>query len=429
MPNLEARDFSINPKEGDGEPHLSRTFLSEVFPQDYSINNYMLGITAVHGNEPLIMCAAIGDEINSKLSRLGLRQARIVLPSMYGARTGQILREEFPDSADNIFLSEELGEILKKTEFGKEGYNAHLQSVALNQPQVQHELLEFLSRPFRAQSLLGNVAEFEPGGKKLDLNAGANVVGSSERDSHFVFPVKLSDLLTGVDDDPEIHGFFDSNTVQQVQIHAEEMEQKYRSVLIPYVHTFSFKPGFNTEGVTFTPPLKKPRSWEALPPSPKGGVYIMISGSEVGREATEYVARKLNNDGHEVYHPSWMNLDFGKPAMPDALFHSEIRAVMGRMGWGIGWMSQVARKPFIATPHLWFDNPEIHFNIKSIEATGIGMVFEARPDLIEKATSLTPNIEAIERKMRGELGIDKDMNGITFSANEILRAEYQARTQ
>jgi hypothetical protein len=117
-----------------------------------------------------------------------------VLPSIYGERTRQILLEDFPALADTIYLSDGLGEILKKTEFSRAGYQAHMREVAAHQPQVQEEALDYLSRPFTVTSLAGNDKEFTPEGKRLEINAGVNITASlpGEKKTHFIFPVLLS---------------------------------------------------------------------------------------------------------------------------------------------------------------------------------------------------------------------------------------------
>lgn len=175
--SLQISDLSELPSNNKNQydPRL----LKEIFPPDKAEGAYMLGIIAIHGNEPQIMTAAVAAEINQILAEYNLPGASIVLPSIYGDRTRTILQEDFPALSKNIFLSDRLGEILKKTEFSRAGYQAHLREVEQHQPEVHEELLEFLSRPFEATSLDGEVKEFKPEGKRLEINAGANVTAST----------------------------------------------------------------------------------------------------------------------------------------------------------------------------------------------------------------------------------------------------------
>lgn len=402
--------------------------LQEVFPPEASEGSYMLGVIAIHGNEPQIMTAAIGAEINQILSENSLPGAAIVLPSIYGDRTKQILLEDFPLLADTIYLSEGLGEILKKTEFSRAGYQAHMREVATHQPQVYQQLLDYLSRPFTASSLAGNTKEFTPKGKRLEINAGANVTASQpgERNTHFVFPVLLSEMMERTLSDSDIGKYFDHPTLERVIRIAKEFEATYRTTQIPYIHTLYGQEDYDTKGKILTPPLKKVAPAPPIELQRGKGVYIMVSGSEIGREPVEDQALQLEKQGYEILFPPWLKLDFGKASLPNVVFHPDVKVVMGRMGWGIGWQSQVAEKPFIAMPHLWFDNPEMYFNLTALQRSGLGMVFEARADLVDQAVKLQPGIHEVNQRIRRELNISDGMDGIRYTAERIIESEMEA---
>lgn len=97
--------FATYPIESAGHDRseFDRRLLAKVFPSDKAEEAYMLGIIAIHGNEPQIMTAVIGAEINQILAENKLPGASIVLPSIYGDRTRQILLEDFPTLADTIY--------------------------------------------------------------------------------------------------------------------------------------------------------------------------------------------------------------------------------------------------------------------------------------------------------------------------------------
>ncbi len=399
--------------------------LKKVFPPEKASDAFILGIIAIHGNEPQIMTAAIGADVNAILGENELPGAAIVLPSIYGERTRDILREDFPDQEGNIYLSDGMGEILKRTEFSRAGYQAHMREVAAHQPKVRDALLEYLSRPFLATSLDGKTREFQPDGKRLEINAGANVTASlpGEKTTHFIFPVLLSEMIDATLADPQISNYFDHKTLEEARKIAADFESTYKTTQIPYVHTLYGQEGYDTTGKILTPPLKKGRPVPQLDLPDDNGIYIMASGSEIGKEIVEDQALQLQKQGHEILFPPWLKLPFGKAALPDSVFHPGVKFVMGRMGWGIGWQSQVAGKPFVAMPHLWFDNPEIHFNLTALKESGLGMVFQAGDDLAEKAQTLTPRIREMNTKIAYELGIPQNMDGIRFAAEQILKSE------
>lgn len=225
--------------------------------------------------------------------------------------------------------------------------------------------------------------------------------------------------------DPTISAYFDHENLDRVIRIAHGFESTYRTTQLPYVHTLYGEKDYDTTGKILTPPFKKVRKAPEIEIPHDKGIYIMVSGSEIGREPVEDQARQLEKQGHDILFPPWLKLDFGKAALPDVVFHPGVKAIMGRMGWGIGWQSQVAEKPFIAMPHLWFDNPEMHFNLNAIKESGLGMVFEARSDLVEKALQLQPRIQEINERIKRELNIPDGMDGIRFAAERIVEAEMQ----
>lgn len=421
MPEVSSEQLEANSTE------IDRASLEKIFPQEDKNKVFNLGIIAIHGNEPPIMTAAVAMEINRVLNANGLDSVPIVLPSVYGEKTKRIMLEEFPDNANNIYLSEKLGEILKKTEFSRAGYQAHLRSVEAKQPRVQDDLLEFLSHEFTAVSLSGEERAFEPRFRKIELNAGANVTASDKKDTHFFFPVLLSELMEATKGDPALTGHFDRRNLEKIKRYAEQFEKRYLTTQVPAIATLSAEVGYSTKGKILTPPLKSKRTPPSLFVKNGKGIYLMASGNEIGKEAVEDQARVLHDTwGYDVLSPSWLQLDFGKQAIPDIIFSPDVKVVLGRAGWGIMWMAQVANKPFIALPHLWFDNPEIHFNIKALKEHGLGIEFTADGNAVDLVQSVTSpeSIAQLNQKIANELGTG-NKDGIKVTAENILKAEIE----
>lgn len=415
----------------DSQPQFSQAEkekLGQIFSKDAGDKLYNIGIIAIHGNEPPILAAAISIRMNKMLKANGLPEIPIVLPTIYGETTKRILLEEFPDDADNIFLSEDMGKILKQTEFSRAGYQAHLRSVEANQPRVQDELLEFLSHEFTATSISGETRAFEPQYRRLEINAGANVTASENKDAHFVFPVLLSELMEATAGEPVLQGYFDKKTLGRVKDYALTMEQQYRTTQVPAVSTLSSEKDYSTKGKLLTPALKVARTSPSIMIKNGKGIYIMASGNEIGKETVEDQARVLQDVwGYDIVSPSWLKLDFGHQAIPDVIFDPKVQVVLGRAGWGIMWMSQVANKPFIGLPHLWFDNPEIHFNLKALKESGLGIEFNADGNVVDLVQSETSSerINKINEQIANKLGTG-NKDGVTVAAENILRAEIES---
>lgn len=77
---------------------------------------------------------------------------------------------------------------------------------------------------------------------------------------------------------------------------------------------------------------------------------------------------------------------------------------------GTGWISQQAEKPFIVVPYNFPDDPEIHFNLETLQQKKLGLVYEGQRDIVRRAIGLTGDIkklnEAIFKKYGTKDGID-----------------------
>ena len=277
-----------------------------------------------------------------------------------------------------------------------------------------------------ATSLDGETREFLPRGRKIEINGGANVVASApgEKGTHFYFPVLLSELVAGILEDSDINFTYDPQALESVLKYAEEFEKTYLTTQLGYVHTFSYRDDYPTEGKIFTPAPKK------LKISPdvhiENGIYVMASGSGIGVEPVKDQAKRLALQGYQIVAPSWMNLEFATVASPEAIFHPGVKAVIGRAGWGILWDAQKAGKPFADIGLGEYDNPEIRFNRRSIVAAGLGLPFSLRQGFIEELIELSSGIERLNQKIERDLNFPHSEDGARFTAETILGAEIDA---
>jgi hypothetical protein len=130
--------------------------------------------------------------------------------------------------------------------------------------------------------------------------------------------------------DPEISRHFNHSTLERVIRLAKDFEGTYRTTQIPYVHTLYGQESYDTAGKILTPPLKKRQASPEIELKNGNAVYIMVSGSEIGREVVEDQAKQVEQNGHEILFPPWLKLDFGEPVHPKAVFDERVGAVMGR---------------------------------------------------------------------------------------------------
>lgn len=380
------------------------------------VGEKIIVVNPCHGNEPYILATDVALSINKLLEREGQPKARIVVPLTYGDRQENILRENFSGHSDEIFLDERLGDFYKEVLFQNGRFDEHLASLVVNQGRVQDLVMDYMSRSFTARSLAnGQISDFNGRDVVIDINAGSRFI--THQDSYFVFPVLLSELLeeTAKSDLP-----FNRDHLSAVQKAAQDRESTYRAKYLPHIHTFSYQnEKYPKVGKEFTPPLKHPVT--SPPIVDEEGVYVMASGtgSEVDNVATS--ARDL---GLTVYRSPFINLDYGKAALPDIIYHPNIVAVFGRMGWGTGWITQQAEKPFIVVPYTAPDDPEIYFNIKTLRDKKLGMVYEGQRDIIKQALALVGDIREINQEIERTYGT---RNGIDYVARKIIDDFHQRR--
>ena len=409
--HVEIEDAGKNPYD---KPLVAeRTVALESFDRQ---GEKIIIVNPCHGNEPYILATDVALSINKLLESEGKPKAKIVVPLIYGQRQEAILKENFSGHTDEIFLDERLGQFYKEVLFQNGKFDEHLATMVVNQSRVQDLVMDYMSRNFVAISLAtGEITDFNGRDVVMDINAGSRFI--THQDSYFVFPALLSELL----EETAKSGLpFNHDHLEVVQKAARERESTYRAKFLPHIHTFSYQDeDYPKEGKSFTPPLKHPTTHP--PGIEEEGVYVMASGT--GSEV-DNVTTNAKDLGLTVYRSPFINLDYGKAALPDVIYHPNIVAVFGRMGWGTGWITQQAEKPFIVVPYTAPDDPEIYFNIKTLREKKLGVVYEGQKDIVKQALTLVGDIKAINQQIESTYGT---RDGIDYVARRIVDDFHQKR--
>lgn len=400
--------------EGQALPRDER--FAAVLRDVFSGGKFMIANPA-HGNEPYRGAVDVGLSVNNLLQKLGLNTVPIVVPNIYGARQERILHEEFPGQEGNILLDDEAGELYKRLLFQGGRYDEHLTILSTQHSEIQDRMQEHFARHFRARNLAtGEIMELNGRQTAFDINYGSRLLVSDN--SYFAFPVLLSELLeeTGESGLP-----FDHEQLAHVQRIAYDMERKYRQTFLPFIHTFSYQDDYSEDGKTVTPPLKHAQNSSV--DVPQESLYVMASGTE---SQTETVLKDARDLGLTIYQNPFLQTELGTAALPDVVYHPNIVAVYGRMGWGTGWLCQQAGKPFIVPPYEFPDDPEIFFNIQTIQKKRLGVVYEGQTDIVEQALALTGDIERINQEISRRFGTQ---DGIEFAAQRIVQNLHQRKME
>lgn len=413
-------------------PHRAPEFTKGQLEKAFPSGSYVLGITAVHGIEPILIAASIGLKINEELLENNITGKPIVLPAIYGPKIEGVLKDEYPAHLqDQLFLSDDLAEILTLTEFRLTGYQDHLQRVVLHQGKVKDRLKQFLSKPFTVRSVKDNKRmTIHPDQKPIEINAGANVTATPE--AHSVFPVRFSDLIQLIKKTPRLYELYDPEVIRKTEEIAKKMEEDHKTTQLPHHHTLIEEDWFDPQGkIIFIPHLKEPKSppEEVDTSSEKGGVYINISGAGMGEVMAKAQGENLAREGYTVLAPDWLNWDFTVPSGPQALYLKTpegepfIKVFIMRPGYGSIWHAIEAEVGIGYTPSNPYENPEMTGNERGIESFGFGRVFSPRQDMIELFNSAPSSIRTYKERMYKELNLPYGTSGIKTAADNIIRSE------
>lgn len=427
-----------------------------------------IGITAVHGLEPFLIVVEAARKVNDELSRNGLDRKPVILPfveghSAYGQRLKDVLSDEYDQEVLNdIYFSGELGSILIRTQFDQSGYQPHLESVSSNQASAQDALWRFMDQPIKATSFSGEQITLAQDKRIIEINAGANVTAAKNGDktTHFIFPVTFDGLLRLIQEHNEDVFDYNPDLVRECLKIASKLKGRYRTTLIPDLHTLLEEPELIDElydGVTYIPPLKEPQKPPSditfdfnnnqiidsrggkkriVPFNPeKGAVYMNISGGGMGLDAAISAAQVFNRQGYAVFMPSWMIKDatgFAIGSAPSILFAKDpnggavFKAILMRPGKGITDRAQLSEIPMLSIPYFRLDNPEIWGNINAIINNRLGREFSSRRDILDLLKGYDRNIHTFNEAIYKSQNIPRDVSGSEYAAQKIIQAEIEA---
>lgn len=426
-----------------------------------------IGITAIHGVEPMLIVVETARSVNNELAKVGIDKKPIILPFVpghfaYGERLKGIIKDEYgPDVLSDIYFCPDLGNTLIQTEFNESGYQPHLESVSVRQQATQEALWKLLDQPLNTASINGEPRTFPLDQRFIEINAGANVTAakSGEKSAHFVFPVTFDGLLRLIQEHNDEVFDFNPDLVNECLKLALPLRERYKTVLIPDLHTLLEEPRLSEDTLydaTFIPPLKEKQT----PPDSikfdfetgeimdlrgdtprvisfdpeKGAIYINISGGGMGLDAATSASQVLNDQGYAVFMPSWMIKDksaFAIGSGPNILFANDpdgnpvFKAILMRPGKGITDRAQLAEIPMLCIPHFKLDNPEIWGNINAILTAQLGREFSSRRDLLSLISGYGANIRGFNEKVYNRFNIPRNKTGPQYAAEQVINAEIE----
>ncbi len=338
-------------------------------------------INPCHGNEPYILGALIADGVAQKLRERDGVEPLLVVPHLYGERQEQIISGL--GLSAKIHLDKRLGEFYQPLLFQNNDFAAHLSNLVSQQKQVQEETRKHL---------------YDTYGKIFsEINIASRI--SSSAPAWYAFPTIISELLTRTAQEEELCRTFPLRTLEQAIFIMENVEQNISAFFIPAYHTFSYdgKRVPHQKEIS-TPPLK-PEPKINADKIPENSVYCMLSGTGSEIETMLQNARGLAEKGHHIIVPPWAGNTAFERRTPEIISNDNIVKVIGRAGWGTLWTCQVAGKDFEAVPYTPGDDPEIYFNLKTLQEVPMKQATEKQREMF----GTLDGIEFVVEKIVGEI--------------------------
>jgi hypothetical protein len=316
-------------------------------------------VNPCHGNEPYILGGLIALGVSKHLEETTGEKPRIIIPHLYGNRQKRIMQEEGL-LAENVALDEKLGDLYHPITFADNNIAKTLRDLIAKRDDTEKAIREHLQK--------------EHGTISLEINAGAQITSGNQVPSVLAYPGVYSELYAATLANPELLAQLAEEPVEENLQKCYEMmlklEEDLDLLFIPSYHTFSYledrKP-LNKE--VSTPPLKRvpERNTEDLP---ENTIYVMLSGTGSEMDTLMNKAKAAQESGYHVIVPPWApetKENFERRG-PEVISHNHVRKVIARPGWGILWTCQNAETEIEHVPYSRGDEPEIYFNIKTLEA-------------------------------------------------------------
>lgn len=297
-------------------------------------------VNPASGNEPFILGALIAQEYGKHTSD----SIQIIMPLFYD-RQAAIVQEHGIEA----ILDPELGNLFLPVLFQNGDFNQHVADVVAQREGAESAIRRYVKETY--------------GSFDFEINTGSKIRVADE--IYYAFPAAASQLFSYVIGEGGM-GFNQENLEHCLRM-MERVELDFTAVFIPAVHTFSYDSHRSPVAKEIsTPPLKPIPNPCTIQISPQS-IYCMPSGTGSEVQTVLHRATVLTQQGYEILIPPWIHETSYRQEKPFVIAHENIVRVVGRAGWGTLWMCQQSNTAFEHVSYTLGDDPEIYFNIKTLE--------------------------------------------------------------
>lgn len=349
-----------------------------------------------YGTGPYLRTTELALAFNDELERRGKERLGVIVPLVYGEKQKRIMLEEFFSNADEIFLDEKLGALLKSIFYGDIPYKEALQKWSGNVREVSEEARKYLSGKIQVISLSGKAVEIDGGDIVLELNRSPRIRYDVAPAYSTTFGY-IGEILENVQNVSAAHIAIDRELLNGGIKAADWVEGKQNIRAVAYPATFSwdqvYRPRYTDE--VLTPPIMRPYAANTEEFEP--GIFVTITGIP-GLERLYEDARRL---GLKLYSNDVNTVPGSIKKLPHVIPNKNTIFQFARSGWGSVWLSMISGTPLVVPDFDPKDDPEIYFNNLAVKKLGIGIVY--RGQKLEEILVEAPKIKANSKKLCDEI--------------------------
>ena len=306
------------------------------------MKNKFIVTNFAYGTGPYLRTTELALAFNDEMEKRGKERLGIIAPLVYGEKQKRIMLEEFSKNADEIFLDEKLGKILKSIFYGDNTYEEALSKWAENVREVSAEAKNHLSGKIDAVSLSGKPTAIEGKNIVLELNRSPRIRYDIAQ-SYFTTFGYIAEILEKVKEVPESKISVRRDLLDKGIAAANWVEAGHKLHAVAYPATFSWRDDYKARYATevLTPPIS--RLYAANEDEIEPGVFVTITGIP-GLERLYQDAKRL---GIKLYSSDEKSVPGSEKALPHIIPNPKMLLQFARSGWGSVWLSMISGTPLV----------------------------------------------------------------------------------
>jgi hypothetical protein len=351
-----------------------------------------------HGNGPYLRTTELALALNAELEKRGEPRLNILVPWVYGDRQKRIMQEQFAEEQvkhpGEIALDPALGEILRGVFYQGGSFEESIASWTDNCDQASVQARSHLEGEIQGEDLSGKPVRLKGEQIVLELQRSPRVRYGVATAFCATF-AHFDDVLRGILKEPTGTFSIEHKIVKAALKKAENIEKDTCLHCVSVPDLFEETSHSVDKGAMAIPPtVKIPAETEIVP---QEGIYVTVSGIP----GMERLYRDSIRWNLPIYTNAPEKITGGTLASPAVLKSPKIRFHFGRSGWGSVWLSQLTETPFVAAPYDTSDDPEIYFNNRWLERSGIGKINrgESADTILNQEPGLRENARRINKSL------------------------------